>query len=46
MQEAGREDVFDTAVLVLSKCDTVRHGDKIMKIIEKTSAKMANFPYK
>ena len=46
MQEAGRVDIFDTAVLVLSKCDTVKHGDKIMRIIEKTSTKMADFPYK
>lgn len=46
-----RKDIFDHAVLVLSKCDRVREGfeRRIMNMIDLTSAEIgpgAEFPYK
>lgn len=42
-----RRDIFKAAVLVLSKCDTIREGneDTVMEIIEKTSPEIQDFPY-
>lgn len=43
-----RHSIFQNAVLVLSKCDKIKHGNEhlIMDIIELISPQLREFPYK
>ncbi|KAJ1401115.1 hypothetical protein B484DRAFT_239312, partial [Ochromonadaceae sp. CCMP2298] len=47
LQRTSRPDIFKNAVLVLSKCDTVRAGleGKLMRLIELSSPQLVAFPY-
>jgi hypothetical protein len=47
LKNHGRANIFQNAVLVLSKCDKTRQGNeaRIMKLIERTSSNFIKFPY-
>ncbi len=48
IQKSERADIFHNSILVLSKCDKIRHGlePRIMEMINLSSDMLRDFPYK